>query len=262
MESENNKEFDRQIKAKLDELQPEVPASLWDSIAKELPREEKERKISGKTRFPYSWAAIAACLLIAFSFWKLQPKEVIHLRSTAAIAENEMPDDIVALQDGATTESAPIADPVSPAFPLARRSEPAVAGSDKSTSSLLSDVSPNSYASVNRTEIPSHQQIEALELPEPDFINEPKVQSVLEEEVAFAPAPFEEASTSDYPGADAQDISVEERSRPKVVSSVLNFIAGNIQIGSGGTRVEFSETEHGVLKVDIKGFLNKNNQGL
>ena|SRR5690606_38441647 len=259
MESENNKEFDRHIKAKLDELEPEVPASLWNAIAKELPAEQNLRSISDKRGFSYSWAAIAACLLIAFSFWKFQPEEVIHLRSTTASADRETPGDRVVIQVHPPAEPVQKSGSDAPATPARRQVTPPAGPGHPDR---LSDISPNTYASVNKVNIEPHQPVKALKLPEHDFIDDPEVQSVLEEEVAFAPVPLEEAGAVDVPATDAEAFAVEDKSRPKVVSSVLNFIASNIQIGSGATRVEFSETEHGVLKVDIKGFLNKNNQGL
>lgn len=258
MESGNNKEFDRHIKAKLDEVQPEVPATLWNAIANELPAEENVRKITGKRRYPYAWLAVAACLLIAFSVWKLQPQEVIHLRSADALvvkSPNGGADKEVSA--GARQSALPVLSP-SDALP----DEPAMAAPVKNNAAYRPAVRAEHYASVRKAETEPQRDIQALELPEAVFIQVPEKSSVLEEEVAFVPVPFEEESEQSFPEKNAETLSAGERSRPKVVSSVLNFIASNIQIGGGGTRVEFSETEHGVLKVDIKGFLNKNNQGL
>jgi len=51
----------------------------------------------------------------------------------------------------------------------------------------------------------------------------------------------------------------EPKERQKIVSSVLNFLASNIQIG-GDKVVEFSETENGIIKVDLKGIFARNNR--
>src|SRR5690554_652803 len=106
----------------------------------------------------------------------------------------------------------------------------------------------NSYAASQPTERESRRapvepgrQITPVETPLPEPATDHEVQNVLEEEVAFAPGPVEEAivadlsDVSDLPESDQNALSSEDRSRPKVVSSVLNFIASNIQIGSGGT---------------------------
>lgn len=266
MESENSKEFDRRIRGKLDSYHPEVPSSLWKAVEAGLPHVEKAN-ISGRRSFPYSWLTIAACLLIAFSFWKLQPEEVIHLRATSAIAEKPDDSDLENVNNSLTpipaVKSAPRA------LPATESKQSADTHAETAPPDRRSAVPPNSYATNHRSgsaprqdRSELHQRFHPVENPESVMITEPELQTVVEEQAAPVSRPIEEAIVTNLSDSGENTLSAEERSRPKVVSSVLNFIASNIHIGGSGTRVEFSENEHGVLKVDFKGFFNKNNQGL
>src|SRR5690606_6577532 len=75
------------------------------------------------------------------------------------------------------------------------------------------------------------------------------------EEVSTTPSLNETLDVSDKylaslnQGADKMDTKSEERSG--IVSGILNFVAANIKIGEG-KRVEFTETEHGIIKIGLK----------
>jgi len=60
------------------------------------------------------------------------------------------------------------------------------------------------------------------------------------------------------PNEEQNLLETEPKEKQKIVSSVLNFLASNLQIG-GDKVVEFSETENGIIKVDLKGIFARNN---
>jgi len=58
-------------------------------------------------------------------------------------------------------------------------------------------------------------------------------------------------------GQGTEDMEPEERQ--KIVTGILNFVAANFQIGDD-RRVEFTENEHGIIKIGLRGIFAENDR--
>ncbi len=87
MKKNMDKEFDRQLKEKLENFTPEVPTMLWDKIQEELDH-RSETVVFGTPKIKrLNWSKYAAAAVIVVLFASLlvmtnQPKEVVYLTNS------------------------------------------------------------------------------------------------------------------------------------------------------------------------------------
>src|SRR5690606_5816339 len=86
MESDRNKDFDRQVRKKLENFSEEVSPSLWSAIEKEIQPEKARTKVFDLRRYRYISIA-AALLIIGFTVWQIRPEEKIFLNGQGTVEE-------------------------------------------------------------------------------------------------------------------------------------------------------------------------------
>lgn len=89
----HDQEFDREMREKFENYQPEPSAGLWDKIAVRLNARDDNQDdavaVPRKPKRQYAmwWSAAAAILLLgAFAWWQYRPAEVMYLRGEPGIA--------------------------------------------------------------------------------------------------------------------------------------------------------------------------------
>lgn len=263
MESVKNNKMDKQVKAKFDDFAPPVPPDLWNKIESELDTAQPIKSTPIKRiglSFGLYGGAIAATLLIAFAFWKFGETETIELKHSPEVyalkapfegneSDQEVKNDKKQAQQGGLFEVDPFAavkNPIKIAEVVTTKPQiiEAKIATEASLENPLKEVESNvvyteSALSLSITEAPLPIQ-QALPF-EGEII-------ALQE-----PTPLQE---------DIQD-NVEEEISPSKnkkigVSTVLNFLAKGLS-NENGKSIEFSESEEGILKLDLKlGFAKGN----
>ncbi|GAA4798952.1 hypothetical protein GCM10023231_29630 [Olivibacter ginsenosidimutans] len=88
MDPIQDKQFDKQLQAKFNTYEPEVPAHLWGNIADKLNDHQVIPLKKKSTKFLWLKVAAAISAVIGMSlFYRNQPREIIYLRA-AKTAEN------------------------------------------------------------------------------------------------------------------------------------------------------------------------------
>lgn len=248
MESNHNKDFDRQVKKKFEDFSAEVPPTLWTTIEKEIePGEVKIKKVFNLKRYRYISIA-AALLIIGFTIWKIRPEEKIFLSGQGAIEKT------VLVQEPEVKQSAD------------ERLSPLVV--EKDNEPVLINVSePRSVAVVNDDDNDQRRQDSqtAIEKKTEEFAHREPIlavnapvendnSSLIDNASAISSLNktldvMDENLDSLYQGPELAETKAEERQN--IVSGILNFVAGNLQIG-GDRRLEFTENEHGIIKIGLK----------
>lgn len=246
MESDRNKDFDLQVRKKLENFSEEVSPSLWSAIEKEIQPEKARTKVFDLRRYRYISIA-AALLIIGFTVWQIQPEEKIFLSGQGTVEE-------MALVKKPVLEQ-PVVDKAN-SLNVEKEKEPAITKlSNPVIETVLND--DEGKHPLQDSPLVKEKKIEKNFQREPLIaVNAPlENDDVSLEEVSLAPSLNETLDMSDEylaslnQGEGVMDAESEERSG--IVSGILNFVAANIKIGEG-KRVEFTETEHGIIKIGLK----------
>src|SRR5690554_4578852 len=236
MESNHNKDFDRQVRKKFENFSVEVSSSLWATIEKEIePEEAKTHKVFNLKSYRYIGAA-AALLLIGFTIWRIQPEERIFLRGEVIVEETAL------VKEPEFKQSAD--DKINHTF-VEKKNE------------LVSTSVPRPVKVTVMNE--SEKEIEVISKREPLLVVNTPVErdnvSIIEES-GITPSLNKTLDVRDEHLASLNQIEdvieTEPEERTKIVTGILNFVAANFHIGGEGKRVEFTENEHGIIKIELK----------
>ena len=260
MESMKNNKMDGQVKAKFDDFAPPVPPDLWNKIESQLdaaqPIKKKPIKRIGLS-FSLYGGAIAASLLIAFVFWKFGENEAIEIKPSPEVYASKVPHE--ENKSGQREEKQVTQEGLLEVNPIVAVKNPI---------KIVKDVTPKPQ--IIETKLATETSLESL-LNEVES-NAVYVESALSLSIVEAPLtaqqvlPFEgEIIAFQEPTPlreDIQDNVEEEISTSKNkkigVSTVLNFLAKGLS-NENGKSIEFSESEEGILKLDLKlGFAKGN----
>ncbi len=265
MELENNNNMDEQVKATFDNFAPPVPADLWDKIEKQLdvPQSIENKPIRRIMRsYSIYGGAIAATLIVAFAFWKFQKNETIELKPGPEVYASKIPleGNRIGLESMISDEQVlqePLSETLLEVGRIAAVKKPTVAA--KLTSkSMVKEVN-----LANSTSLASTLQVRES--------NTVHVESAFSLSVAEAPLAIQEVlpleskiialQESISLQGDVQASLVEEdtsENKKIGVSTVLNFLAKSLS-KENGKSIEFSESDEGILKIDLKlGFAKSN----
>jgi len=247
MESNHNKKFDQQVKKKFEDFSVEAPPSLWTAIEKEIKSEEvKTNKVFNLKRYRFISAA-AALLIIGFTIWKIQPEEKIFLSGQETEKEPgfvHVPEIKQSTNDKVISvmveeDNEPVLKPVPKPISVA------IAHED-SEGWLLRD--PQLAVEQKIDEVSTREQLLAVSTPiendNASIINN-KSASSLNKTLDITSENLDSLYQEPYL------VENEPEGRQKIVSSILNFVAANIQIG-GDKRVQFTENEHGIIKIGLR----------
>ena len=244
MESDRNKDFDRQVRKKLENFSEEVSPSLWSAIEKEIQPEKARTKVFDLRRYRYISIA-AALLIIGFTVWQIRPEEKIFLNGQGTVEEIALVKEPVIKQ--------PVVDKTN-SLNVEKEKEPAITKlSNPVIETVLND--DEGKHSLQDSPLVKENKIEKNFQREPLIaVNAPlETDDVSLEEVSMAPSLNETLDVSDeyLASLNQGEGVVESEERSGIVSGILNFVAANIKIGEG-KRVEFTETEHGIIKIGLK----------
>lgn len=237
MESNHNKDFDQQVRKKFEDFSAEVPPSLWTTIEKEIkPGEVKINKVFDFKRYRYISVA-AALLIIGFTIWQIQPEEKIFLSGQGAMEETALVQEPEVQQ---SSDNRPV---------LKTVSEPVTVAvvNDVEEDQRLQD--PQLAIEKKTEEVSPREPILAVNIPTKND-NAPLINDV------SAASSLNKTMDSRNESLDSLDTGLElaatePEERQNIVSGILNFVAGNLQIG-GDRRIEFTENEHGIIKIGLK----------
>lgn len=262
MESVENNQFDHEVKSKFEDFTPSVPVGLWDKIESQLSAiEPTKSKPIKRLRFSFfAYGSVAATLLVAFTFWKFSNTENIHSKESVEVLVSKVPFE----------RNLPQKEDRESDVELNKKGE--ILEADR-LAAVVSKKTRSEQPNIKRlqVEVVESNSIASLEpiLEEDDFsiaYIEPTHSVVLYEMPALAEnAPFDTdiMLQGSLPlQEDASINPIEEIDKPKNkrlgVSTVLNFLAKGLANESGNS-VEFSESDEGVLKLDIKRGLARGN---
>lgn len=263
MESVKNNKMDEKIKAKFDNFAPPVPTDLWNKIEIELDFEQpiKMMPVKGKRSsfFIYS-GAVAATLLVAFTFWKFgedkttEPKQSPEVYASNTISEENEPSRVGIKEEqqakqGSVLKSSPI---VAVKKPIEE-----VGGLTPKSQTVEVESATKAKAEESQREVDYHALYAEAAFSASSIDKVIGTQEVLplEGEIIALKVPV-------LLQEEIQDSLLEEVSSSKNkkigVSTVLNFLAKGLSNESGKS-IEFSESEEGILKLDLKlGFAKSN----
>lgn len=277
MESMNDKKFDSTLKEKIASFEANVPAGLWENIKEELDAEkavgptliEKDapiviaKKINGNNgarsvkRIVMLFGSIAALLFITFFFLRNDNSEIIYLQPMA--------------------KSQRVAIPAEKQDDISENTIPLIQEVDDAKNTLES-------VTVNVVKEKHFEKTQSIQKSSPtasEVNNNEEFQVVKEEKIdhAIALVPVEIvieikeplAVTNTLPVLALQEISIQQNSQESALegnigelhsrkiglSTVLNFLTKGL-ISEREIPIEFSETEEGILKWDIKSSLARN----
>lgn len=263
MESVKNNKMDEQMKAKFDNFAPPVPTDLWNKIESQLDVGQPIKMMPVKrirSSFFIYGGAVAATLLVAFAFWKFSGQEAIVLKGSPKVYASK---------------------PLSEATGLTQVDKK---GEQQAHQGSILDVNPIAAAKksikVAEKVAPNPQSVEIKLATE---ANVEHTQGELDYHAIYAESAFSIASTEEpivtldvLPFeseiiALQESTSLQENSQDNLneeiipsknkkigVSTVLNFLAKGLSNESGKS-IEFSESEEGILKLDLKlGFAKSN----
>lgn len=285
MASNHKKNIDQLFKSKLESHASDVPESVWSKISAEMDQEEVNgpKLTTQRKKNNLSWvSAIAAGLLLfGFIIWKVQPDEKIYLtKADSSVRDNrETPayknHEKVAEPEPETNTVAPLNVPAKSEEtarvteqPVRLPKERLAVHTEESTSKQIATEVPEKIAEEEIYSIDQHvaevdkagemalARVETSEMehPEPAYpVVEPEVGEILTAVTEDTPSTPLRLEDSEPLGSSPV---MPDRERPRILSGVLNFVANNLKIGDN-TVIEFSETEHGILHVDVKGVFDK-----
>lgn len=263
MESVKNNKMDEQVKAEFDNFAPPVPTDLWNKIESQLDAEQPINAMPVKrirSSFFIYGGAVAATLLIAFAFWKFDGQEAIVLKASPEVYASK------SLSEGTGLTQ------------VDKKDE------QQAHQESLLDVNPiaavNKPIKVVEATTPKIQIMEVESAVETNLANSSKAveSNAVRAESAFSLSVIEApiATREVLPlenrvvalqesislQEDVQDNLTEEiipsKGKKIGVSTVLNFLAKGLSNESGKS-IEFSESEEGILKLDLKlGFAKSN----
>jgi hypothetical protein len=258
MESRENNQFDQEVKSKFEDFTPPVPLDLWDEIENQLNIiESNKNKLIKRARFSFlEYGSVAATILIAFLFWKLGNTGHIYLEEIPEVYTSKIPFEGNLPQQKDNEE-------LYPKEELLDADHFAEAPLQKRAMEKVNVKPPQAEIAKSNTK-PRLENI----LGEDEFNNayiEPAYSSSLNEMSALAEnAPFDNREITLQDSLPLQEeitgslIDGMDRPRNKRlgVSTVLNFLAKGLSNESGNS-IEFSESDEGILKMDIKRGLAK-----
>lgn len=256
MESNHNKKFDQQVRKKFEDFSAEVSTSLWVAIEKEIePEEVKAAKVFSLKRYRFISAA-AALIIIGFTIWKIQPEEKIFLSGEGTVEEAALVQEPEVSQPTADRLTSVVTEedrePVSKHVP-----EPVSATVVKEDGEDLHVQAPQLAVERKIEEVPYTEPVLAVKAPiESDNALLIDDASIAASSNKALDVKNENSDSLNQSLALAETESVE---RPKIVSGILNFVAANLQLG-GDKRVEFTENEHGIIKIGLKDIFAKNDR--
>jgi len=257
MESDYNKKFDSKLKKKFDEFSPEIPSSIWNGIERELDKENTAEpiisKVSSGTNLKRYMSFAASLLFVGFAIWKVQPEEKIFLRGSedfvqkANVAVIDTIRQVAQVEDIKvhtrtnydTKKKEPIfeshkdvsLEPVKVALSIREKNIVIKSGSISEIEDNV--IVPDNEIAIALSSRPANTTLVTSSL------NLEESPAIINQEEQYLP--------------DSQP-----QERQKIVSTVLNFVASNLKVRDKQV-VEFTETEHGIIKVDLKGLFAKNN---
>jgi len=256
MESNHNKDFDNQVKKKFDGFLPEAPSSIWQEVEKGITKEStfepKNQNISKRGNVKRYMSIAAALVFIGFTIWKLQPEEKILLKGSSLVQKTDQ-------QRIDTIQKVARIEPVK-TYPIPSDNvNKAEYGLEKPINET--SARPASIVSIKKEKIDPI----AVNLPV-DFGIEGN-EDLPQEEVRITLSTPDKSESTKLSSLEEPILSInneesyipnpQPKEKQKIVSSVLNFVANNLI--KGEQFIEFTETEHGILKVDLKGIFAKNN---
>ncbi len=250
-----NNQFDREVKSKFEDFTPPVALDLWSKIDNQLNIQESKKIIPVKgRRFSFLvYGSIAATVLIAFAFWKLYDPVNLPSKKDPVAYISEIPIEGISSQKD----------------------------KDDNTESYQKKVLPevDRFAGVHTQKVPfgkvdskpaqeaavklKTNTITENEFEEGSFgtINSEPSHSKPTEILAFAEnAPFDNGGITvlnSLPLQEEADLidGIDHSKNKKLgVSVVLNFLAKGL---ANGNAIEFSESDEGILKLDVKWGLAK-----
>lgn len=262
MESSHNKKFDQQVRKKFEDFSVEAPSAMWAAIEKEMEHVRVEDvKVFRLKRYRYI-GAIAAMLVIGFTIWQIQPEEKIYLRGEDSVERTALVQkpDVKELSDNREPGLVQKEDkePVFEDFSRVETTQPL--NEDVSLMDGHSDI----HQVASRGSIVEQKAMDVLPNESHIPINpvEEPIPSRMETQVETLPIASSLIAVNEE--RDSLDniqsvVKTQPEERQKIVTGILNFVAANLQLG-GDRRVEFTENEHGIIKIGLKQFFAKNDQ--
>lgn len=251
-----NSQFDRKVKSKFEDFTPPVALDLWDRIDSQLNIQESKRLKPTKGRWLsfLMYGSVAATFLIAFAFWKLYDPVNLPQKKDPASYVSEIPvEDILSQKDiEDDTEFYPkevlhevdrFAEAHSQKLPLGKigvKPTQEIVAKLKKHTIIENDLEEVSFSTTDSK--PSHSKPTEL--------------------LAFAEnAPFDNRDIALLNSLPLQEEAEDLRegvgyskNKKLGVSVVLNFLARGL---ANGNSIEFSESDEGILKLDVKWGLAK-----
>lgn len=289
MASNRKTDIDHFFKSKLENHSSEVPTSLWDKISAELDQEEVSKhqtQLRGRV-ISLSWVTriAAGLLLFGFIIWTFQREEKVYLTAeeSAPISHDspKMESDGIIKSDNQELLAVEADSDESPAADEQGRNERRLAynqtGSNVNETGTTNSVVEADIQAVRVTnmavqnEPTADQKMAMAEASDRGSVldDELEVETPMNAEVLMADVETENVVITPVFEGFVERQGLKDRSdrnetlgqspvrdRPKILSGVLNFVANNLQVG-GSQVVEFDETEHGILRVDVKAVFDR-----
>lgn len=267
----DNQFFDDQFKTKFEGFEPSVMPELWKTIESELDEKSEHLVFFSRfitTRF-FKYGAVAATILVAFAVWKWNDAEVIYLKKTTEAlvsvspVENPIPRSEAAVGNNPLLDaSGKITNPTlgnqnresKTALETTGQKEEATKASKVTREDIVGDsryaliesITPSSSStlSINQDPIDMEEYIKpgqlTLTLKESSNTNE------------AATNRGSEVAGIELVSSENEDEEIDNSRKKKLgISTVLNFLAKGIS-GTGERSLQFSESEEGILKLDLK----------
>jgi hypothetical protein len=254
MESmQDNNKFDHEIKSKFDGFNPSVPAELWNKIESQLDDAEPNKPVK-RVRFSYfTYGAVAASILIAFLFWKLGDTEELELQEDSVVYVSESPiERNEPLLDSKRDAEQAIAEVFVKTEHLEEvrglANHKKTASDDLPLETIVAISDTTNYESVPKE---VEYSIAFVETSDPLPLSENSI--VIEQALPFQNEDISFQESISLEEANQVLFIKEEESQTKMlrVSTLLNLLAKGLSNESGKS-IEFSESDEGILKLDIK----------
>lgn len=233
------------LKTKFDAFAPEVPPEIWQRIeeqldeAQPLPLKRSKRR---KTVLLLYATGIAATMFIAFTFWHLNTpdtqNEAQNVETYASQNPTKNAENTEEKKSGSRTPTA-VTHVEETKVSINHQPQSEMLNSEKSISEELSTVKFNeaqqSLALISTSALSELSIAEQEQLPSPDPIIALQNTPLLQEDIPLPPS----------------EESGNLKNKKLGVSTVLNFLAQSLT-NDIRDNIEFSESEEGILKVDLK----------
>lgn len=253
----HDREFDRLMREKFENFNPEVPKGLWDKIAATLDANESDiNKVvppAAKKPSTSRWwmSAAAAAFICAFVYWIYRPVEIIQLQGKKAAEQAQAP-----LTAEPESHKAEI-----PSDPL--NFEPIKSFVAKRVSKA--DIEQLQTPLEDQQQTEKHKSLSRMEKGEPRMLTVTQSQSIEQEipagelvsqPVAVNPPTEYAATVPDIQPlivlADEEEtmLASADNKQPFGMSSILNIVVGTVDQREKKI-VKFSNDDEGSIKVDF-----------